>query len=821
MKKISSKSCTLFLLLALSAVATIIPSASPQATNVKATYAYIGAVPNPVNVGGECLLHLGITDAVSGANNGFEDLTVTVITPDNKTMTLGPFKTDSTGGTGTVFIPTMVGNYTVQTNFPEQVFGGVTYKASTSSKLVIVVTEERPAYYTSLPVPSEYWTRPIDAQVRSAYVLAGHWLTSSPDNLYVPYNDGPETAHVLWTKPLTTGGLVGGDVGLPDSMNQGPVGYETGDAYQGKWSSRFIIGGILIYTHHTSIRPLEYTAINLRTGEELWTKTFLDNRTITMCQTFYWQSYNYMGTYSYIWVTVGSDWYAFDPMDGKLRITFYNVPSGTTIVGDRGEIYRWSANLPTGRFLLWNMSAFISMEGSFLGPGPVSYNASATTGSDATRAARAYTLNLTFNSAGLTGSVQRVYLNDRFIGAVLNRTHVRLWAFSLEPGREGVKLYDKTWNAPASWAEGNQTLAWMSWSQQSKVATIFSKETCENYGFSLETGNYLWGPTPPEHYLNALDDTKSNARLIANGRYYSASVSGIVYCYNATTGELLWTYNAEEPYTENLWSNDWWLKPLFITDDKLYVAHLEHSANQPLPRGAPMICLNATTGDVIWRVDGMFRSTRWGGRAIMGDSVIATMDTYDQRIYAIGKGPTALTVNAPNVGIPLGSSVLITGTVTDVSPGTKSSEVALRFPNGVPAVSDASMSDWMLYVYKNFPRPTNVTGVDVTISVVDANGNYRIIGQTTTSADGVFSLPWTPDIPGEYKVYAAFAESGAYYPSHGETAFVVDEPEATATPAPTPQPLMIETYFLPAIAGVILAIILVGAAIVLVLRKKP
>ena len=36
----------------------------------------------------------------------------------------------------------------------------------------------------------------------------------------------------------------------------------------------------------------------------------------------------------------------------------------------------------------------------------------------------------------------------------------------------------------------------------------------------------------------------------------------------------------------------------------------------------------------------MFRDTRWGGNGIIGDSIIATMDTYDQRVYAIGKGPS-------------------------------------------------------------------------------------------------------------------------------------------------------------------------------------
>ena len=35
------------------------------------------------------------------------------------------------------------------------------------------------------------------------------------------------------------------------------------------------------------------------------------------------------------------------------------------------------------------------------------------------------------------------------------------------------------------------------------------------------------------------------------------------------------------------------LKPLFITDGKIYVGHYEHSAIDPRPRGAPFVCLDA------------------------------------------------------------------------------------------------------------------------------------------------------------------------------------------------------------------------------------
>ena len=153
---------------------------------------------------------------------------------------------------------------------------------------------------------------------------------------------------------------------------------------------------------------------------------------------------------------------------------------------------------------------------------------------------------------------------------------------------------------------------------------------------------------------------------------YSVGVGGIVYAYDLGTGKADWTYNMTDAFNEPVTGNNWWGWITMIADDKVYVGTLEHSAENPIPRGGPYICLNATSGEEIWRVNGMYRQTRWGGNAIMGDSIIATMDTYDQRIYAVGKGPSETTVTASPKVTGFGSSVQIEGMVTDVSPGTNS-----------------------------------------------------------------------------------------------------------------------------------------------------
>jgi hypothetical protein len=256
--------------------------------------------------------------------------------------------------------------------------------------------------------------------------------------------------------------------------------------------------------------------------------------------------------------------------------------------------------------------------------------------------------------------------------------------------------------------------------------------------------------------------------------------------------------------------------PVFVTDGKIYYSQVEHSPIDPRPRGGPFLCLNVT-GELVFRADGLFRGTMWGGIAIIGDSIIATQDTYDQRIYGIGKGPSQTSVLVQNDVSTLGSSVMVKGMVSDVSPGTKSAGLEMRFPNGVPVVADANMSEWMLYVYKQFERPADVMGVEVVVSVIDPNNNCYEVGRTTSDSSGFFKLSFIPEVPGEYTVIASFDGSKAYYGSFAETGINVEEAPA-ATPEPTSVPQEpVGTYFT---VSTILIIIAIAIVAVLLLRKR-
>jgi hypothetical protein len=158
--------------------------------------------------------------------------------------------------------------------------------------------------------------------------------------------------------------------------------------------------------------------------------------------------------------------------------------------------------------------------------------------------------------------------------------------------------------------------------------------------------------------------------------------------------------------------------------------------------------------------------------------------------------------------------------VTDISPGTAEYALTARFPNGVPAVSDANMSAWMEYVYMQKSKPTDVTGVDVTISVLDPNNNVYEVGTATSDASGTFCCEFTPPVPGLYTVIATFEGSGGYYGSYAETYLKVNEaPEATPEPSATPAP-MTDMYVTGFGITMIIAIVAIGLVIILMLRKR-
>jgi hypothetical protein len=356
------------------------------------------------------------------------------------------------------------------------------------------------------------------------------------------------------------------------------------------------------------------------------------------------------------------------------------------------------------------------------------------------------------------------------------------------------------------------------------------QETMQWEGISLNDGSLLWGPTASQNDWDyyGYPGTTTLPGTVAYGNLYSSSFSGVCYAYNDLTGNIVFTYgNGGAGNSTNaglqVFYGDYPTQIQSIANGVIYLATNEHTMPNPFYKGCLITAINATTGKEINTLS--LYPSEWstpGTAFVVADGYIACMNGLDNNIYSIGRGPSATTVTAPDLSAASGQPVVIRGTVTDISAGTQQAQQVANFPNGVPVSSDASMKDWMGYVYQQKPLPTNFTGVPVSITVIDSNGNHRTIGTVTTTSSGTYSLTWTPDISGDYTVIATFVGSNGYWPSSMQTAFnVMQAPAATAAPTPAPAS-MADLYILPGIIAIIIAIVIVGVVLaLLMLRKHP
>ena len=343
--------------------------------------------------------------------------------------------------------------------------------------------------------------------------------------------------------------------------------------------------------------------------------------------------------------------------------------------------------------------------------------------------------------------------------------------------------------------------------------------------YDLRTGNKVWGDvqltSAPGYQINPYDVFNFKSQY-ANGVELVFGFGGDIWGLNATTGKQMWATNTlsilgdpgiETPY--GTWPL--WIFAAQAQTNNIAYFGVGHEYDPPLFHGAQMLAINMTDGSLVWKELGTYtRSFE------ISAGVLISVNEYDNQVYGFAKGPTQLTVSAPSIGATTATPITISGTVTDVSPGTEQDAVKRNYPNGVPVVSDESQSVFMETVYQQQPMPTNVTGVPISLFVLDSNNNYRLIGTTTSDSLGTFSFTWTPDISGDFKVYANFAGSNSYWPSSAATSFHAGTPatQQPTTIAQTGQATSSDLWTGITIIAVI--IIIVGAVLaIILLRRRP
>jgi outer membrane protein assembly factor BamB len=395
-----------------------------------------------------------------------------------------------------------------------------------------------------------------------------------------------------------------------------------------------------------------------------------------------------------------------------------------------------------------------------------------------------------------------------------------MMGLSLEDGSEGSQLWKTTFTPPYIDLDKNITAAGMFTGgfsltgvyPEDGIFTFGDVKQLKTWVYDLDTGTELWttGDEVPQYNYYGQSDIVHQGLFIQYGRYY-----GVMNAYNATTGELVWTYNAENVGEESPYGN-YPINIGAVAGDKIYTYTSEHSYTHPLYRGPNLRCINATDGTEIWSI------LDFGGGLAVADGRLLSSNSMDNMIYCYGRGPSGTTVTAsPKVSVH-GTQVLVEGTVTDqTSTGRRTTNDIVDFTlQGTPAIADEYMSDWMEYMFMQQGKPADATGVEVVLTVVDPNSNVYEIGRAVSDVEGNFALPFEPLVPGCYQIIASFEGSASYGPSSATTYLTVEEaPAATAVPTPSPAP-MTDTYVLGLGAGAIVAILAIGIVIILMLRKR-
>ena len=822
------------------------------------TYMYVSIAPNPIGVGQTVNVNFWCNAPPPTASAQYGDrwtnLTVVVTKPDGSTQKLGPFKSDATGGTVTTYTPDTIGNYTFQSFFGGEVLPGLnnptpgissnafvndTFLPSSSSKFTLIVQQDPIPYEPNAALPTNYWTRPIYGENNAWYTIAGNWLglaqstfaatgMYNPMANYNPYTTAPNTAHLLWTKPVAFGGIIGGEFGGSETGN-----YYSTSQYEPKFAP-IIIQGILYYSLYpgASTYPQGWTAVDLHTGQTLWTKNI--NTEVLRCgQILQMITPNQYGALAYLWTipvaaagyqAAGNYMSMYDAMTGNYILTIKNTPSMQLTEDERGNLIGYYVNTTgTQRSLsVWNSTRCINLVGANYGGGaPVAdqwmwrppYN---TTIDFQLGVQASYPIVNTIDSApislGLSSITDGVALMTQ---ASIAGSSFFQNGWIIEAGYD-LKTGQKLWGPLNRTEVVDSRVIYGSTTAGNGIWVEFDAAALTATGYNLRTGEKVWGPKPLPNVSPYSSLGQNN--VVADGIIYDWTYGGDVYAIELATGNFLWEYHTptggyESPYgIEPLWT----FSVGTVADGKLFLPE-GHMYSPPLFHQAQQLALNITDGKVVWSIDAFDVTSA----PAIADGIMTTLNAYDNQIYTWGKGPTAMTVTAPDVGVTTATPITIRGTIIDKSAGTQQQAQAANFPYGVPAISDDGQTAWMEYVYMQQPCPTNATGVPVSINVLDSNGNYRQIGSTTSDASGMFTFTWTPDISGEYTVTAIFAGSESYYFSSAETSFFASD-APTATPAPTQAPQsMADQYFVPAIAGLFVAIVVVGLLIILVLRKRP
>lgn len=818
--------------------------AVPAGTTPKYTITsipFLSFSPNPIGVGQALLVNMWFT-YTSAENRFLADYKVTITAPDGKvdTVTLNSYVADSTAWF--TYVPTQAGTWKLQFSFPGEWFpagrylngmlvtntSGTSYPdstwyapVSTAVQTLTVQADQVMSWYS--PLPTDYWTRPIEPNNREWAAIAGNYpwtsyagfpQSATSNNYYGPFITAPKTAHIVWKQQGALAGIIGGETGNYATLSSPPT---PSVIYMGRCYAT-VTKVMQVYLNGTYRQQPTSCAecYDLRTGKVYYDIPIADGG-ITPTRIAYWKGVDTAVPGAEADTTFGVELHAIsggatsarlykiNPLTGAITVNV-SLPSfgsgGSAECGYLNGYYlsyqnTGSAAAPANSFIInWTEQGSDTnfanriLSNVSIAPSP-SYRV------PPTLAAAQSVLGSYDPQSGIGVIQSRFYFAGVYGGNLVGLSYVTgqvLWNVTTDPSN------------PTGTTPFNMATAL---SENGMYFCYFEQGYWK--AFDLYTGKQLWS-THLDDYPWAEFSLYTSAGY--NGILYYIGYTG-VWALNETNGNVLWHYvdpapPFETPYSSN-GTADYSVETIKVIDGLLFVTNNEHTPSQPATRGWGLISLNATTGGFLWKIHG----TRMAPGAA-SDGYLVAASNYDGFLYVLGKGTSATTVTAPQPQIALGQSVLITGTVMDQSPAQP----------GTPCVSADSMSTWMDYVHMQMPidglyHNVSLNGVPVTLTAIGSDGSVTDVGTVTTNGYyGTFSKAWTPAKQDTYTIAASFAGDGSYGSSSAATAISVGPAVQQPTTPEIPTPIDYTMAIIEAAAAIIVAVVIAIAVVGIVLYRK-
>ena len=835
----------LVLLLAVSTVIAILPAAFAQYTPMpdRATQTEVGVSPTLVGMGQSVIINIMTYPGPNGPTyeaqslvpllkGGFSDISCTITKPDGTQETFKPIdmtlaqigiqvpgQAQIVGHLQFSYEPNQIGEYSITASFPGQTYTtdnqhptvkiSVYYKPSASTvpakfkvQQEMVLAGQLNGYPWS-PLPEAFWRDPVSTDNREWAAVSGDWTRMAYNEQgtnYNPYSKAPNSPHILWSRQVASSGLVGGEWGsLPYASGAGVAD--------------IILDGKI----YMNGRPGYFECRDLYTGNLLWEAAGSINSAQRLNGAYQTASQENEGQIDeWLWGymsesrtgTASPFWVRYNPYNGAMIQNITNVPRDVTSIKiennspivwiNQANLNNYNTTKPLklaySRLIKWNFSKLVDTVGytqvqSNDWRKGIEWNVSVQTGATATdidvgdNNFRGPTC-VPFPAANVVvvrtpNAMQVMAGYDYNTGAFLWKNNATV--FDIDVRIEGIAT---SITGPVMKHDG----------------------ASPNYvAYDVRNGQEIWRASSGEIPWSLLP---AYTFVSNNGIFYHGSYDGYVYATNLADGKLVWQSDYLGEEFEHIYNNHPFNGKAVGADGKLYYSTDTTYRAMPRLRFNRMACINETTGDFLWVLPIQIAPS-----AIANGYLLGT-DTDNGIQYCLGKGQTKTTVETALTGISAGTSVLIKGTVMDLSPGA---------PN-TPAISDADMVEWMDYLYgqnatllNHAPSPD---GVSVTLLAIGSDGSVTEIGTTTSDSSGTFIQKWVPGKADTYKITATFHGSESYFGSWAEAGLVVDPAHSTDTnngPGTTTD----NSSILYGIAAAAIAIIIaIAVAVIILLRKR-